>query len=622
MESPFGEIRSQIIEALQEALLKLGYKDGVSPTVTESKTIGDISSSIAFKLAKELKKPPNEIAKSIMPGIKGLAKVEKITADNGYINFHLDRMKFSAEVVAYASALKPGKPLSDTGKGKRVMIEYPSVNPNKPWHIGQLRNALLGDCVSNIHGACYYDVEREDYIDDLGLQVAQSLWGFMKHKEEPKGKFDFWMGEQYVKASKESENESVKKEVAKTLSLMEQDGTYESKLGRELAEKVVAAQYDTAFAFGIYHDVMVWEGDIVRNMLLKKSLDHLLKSKHVKKMESGEFENCIVINLSSIPNLPEEFKGLKEPVKVLIRSDGTPTYVAKDIAFHMWKFGMLDNTFNYKPFIGQPNGKQVYTTTSAGKRMDFGSAQLAINIIDVKQSFPQALLKLAFEIMGRKDIADGIVHLAYGRVDIEGGTLSGRQGTWLEYTADRLLEETISKASTLITERSKLTKSEKENVSNRVALSAIKFEFLKFAPESGILFSWESALNFEGNSGPYCQYMFARATRLLEDSRMTREQLEAVSTEALADNEAFELVKLLSKTKEVVEKTCAEVRPNVLTDHAISLAVAFSTFYESSPILKAGFEKERPARLALTFAFANTMAILLRLLGIEPIERM
>jgi arginyl-tRNA synthetase len=270
----------------------------------------------------------------------------------------------------------------------------------------------------------------------------------------------------------------------------------------------------------------------------------------------------------------------------------------------------------------QPNEKPVHTTSDTGKPMAFGGAQFAINIIDVRQSYSQALLKLAFEIIGRKDAANSIIHLAYGRVDIEGGTLSGRQGTWLEYTADKLLEETMSKASTLITERSKLTKAERENVSNKVALSAIKFEFLKFAPESGILFSWANALNFEGNSGPYCQYMFARATRLLEDSKMSPKQLAEAGTEALAEQSAFALVKMLSKTKEIVEKTCTEVRPNVLTGYAIDLATAFSTFYESSPMLKAATEEEKFARLALTFAFANTMAIILNLLGIEPIEKM
>ena len=347
-----------------------------------------------------------------------------------------------------------------------------------------------------------------------------------------------------------------------------------------------------------------------------------VKEKFIEKIESGEYKGCVAIDLSKIKNLPKEFQGLKENVKVLIKSDGTPTYVAKDIAFHMWKFGILKNTFKYKMFVKkQENGEPIYTTYPEGEAMDFGNVRKTINVIDVKQSFPQDILKLAFRIMKRDDIADNIIHLAYGRVELEEGTLAGRKGTWMGNTADDLLEEATKKARALLTERFKLTKNEKEKVAKAVAVAAIKFEFLKMSPEKTIIFSWKWALSFEGNSGPYCQYTYARAIRLLEDSKSDPKSA-SIDFSLLNSDIEFNLIKLLSKEKEMVEKTANELRTNVLTDYAIDIASSFSKFYEAIPILKAEKEKEKEARLALTLTFANTMAGVLRLLGIEPIARM
>ncbi len=625
MESPYGSIKLSIAVLIRDAAESIGAKAGnVESTIDFSKGLGDISCSIAFRLARELKKPPQDIAKSIAAKVKKQNIITKVTADNGFVNFYLDRPRFTKEVVDYSSALETEKDFSETGRRERVIIEYPSANPVHPLHVGQLRNALLGDALSNVYDAIGYTVERQDYIDDLGLQMMEALWGYLHFPGRSNGKkFDHRLGEVYVEANKYMEANDIKGELSELAQLVEQDGTRESITNHEVAENCVMAQHETLFNLGIYHTVMIWESDIVREKLLQKAMDTLLKEGFIEKLQSGDYSGCIAIDLAKVENLPKEFKGLKEMVKVLVKSDGVPTYVAKDIAFHMWKFGMLRNTFKYKAFIKkQDNGRPLYTTYPDGEAMDFGGVRKSINIIDVKQSFPQDILKLAFRIMKRDDIADNIIHLAYGRVELEEGTLAGRKGTWVGNTADDLLGEATKKARELLTERFKLTKNEKEKVAKAVAVAAIKFEFLKMSPEKTIIFSWKWALSFEGNSGPYCQYTYARAMRLIEDAKFDASTAKIADLSAAGSDHEFALVKLLSKEREVVEKTAAELRTNVLTDYAIDIASAFSKFYEMLPILKAAKEEEKNARLALTLTFARTMANVLKLLGIEPIARM
>lgn len=622
MESPYGSVKKSIAGLVDGALQKMKVKaPDLESSIDFSKGFGDVSCSIAFGFARDLKKAPAEIAKVILGNMEKPAFIDDITADKGFVNFYLNREWFAKEVINYSLKLKPGK-ISDIGKMERVIIEYPSANPVHPLHVGQLRNALLGDTLANAYEAVGYEVEREDYIDDLGLQMMEAMWGYLHLKPKPGKKFDHALGEVYVETNKYMETHDLKEELSQLAQLTEQDGTMESIAGREIAENCAMAQNETMFDYGIYHNVMVWESDILRNRLMDKAMSMLLKAGFVERIDSGEYKGCVVIDLTKIKNLPKDFRGLKEMTKVLIRADGTPTYVAKDIAFHMWKFGMLENTFKYREFVKeQENGKPLFTTNQTGETMEFGDAKKAINIIDVKQSFPQELLKLAFRIMKREDITDNIIHLAYGRVELEEGTLAGRKGTWVGNTADDLLDEATKKAETLLGTRFKLSEKERKGIARSVALAAIKFEFLKVAPETAIIFSWKWALSFEGNSGPYCQYTYARAMRLITDSKFDIRKA-AVDYPTLSGDRELALLKLLSKSKETAEKTAGELRPNVLTDYAIELASAFSKFYEASPILKAATEKERDARLSLTIAFTSTMFWVLTLLGIEPIEKM
>ncbi|MDE1865472.1 MAG: arginine--tRNA ligase [Candidatus Micrarchaeota archaeon] len=620
MESLFSEIKAELADALLSAAKSAGYEVAESAvSVEESKAFGDVSSSIALKIAKQAKSDPSKVAEKITGKLKLPEYVTTVTRENGFINFHFGRRQF---VDLFLNHVVLEETLKPVPVGKRALIEYPSVNPNKPWHIGHLRNALIGDCLSNLYSAAGYDVEREDYIEDLGLQVAELVWWYQSNKppEQPGKKFDRILGEEYVKVNSYMKNhgDDAKPLVAKVLSLMEQSGTYESKLARDMSQQAATAQYQTAFNFGIYHDVMIWESDIVRERLLEKCLE-LLKKKGFAKMESeGEYEGCLVINLKESGGGSKELVGLSNSVKVLTRKNGTPTYVAKDIAFHMWKFGILDDTFLYSKFIErQPNGKPIYSTAPAGEKAKFGGADMAVNVIDVRQTHPQTVMRLAFEGIGRKDISDSIKHVAYGEVELESGGLSGRSGNWVGYSADEILGEAIIRARKLITSRFEYQHDEKERIARSVALAAIKFEFLKYGIEKKIVFSWEKALNFEGGSGPYHQYMCARANRIIEEGASIKLKPD---TSSINDYE-FSLLKRISMAQEIVEKARSEGKPNIVTDYLNSLSSEFSKFYENCPVLKAE-EKKQGLRIEITRLFRGTSARMLGLLGIEALSRM
>ena len=627
--SPYMALKSSIAEALASAVKGAGYNaddSDIARSLDFSKGSGDIASTISLKIAKALNRNPIEVSSAISGGIKPISGISAIDTSNGFINFHIDRKSFSASVIR--EVLKNGAYCtSSKGNGKKVIVESPSVNPVHPWHVGQVRSALLGDTLSRIFEACGYSVERQDYIDDLGFQAAQAIWGLM-HLErlgialDTSKKYDHALGDVYVKVNAFMDGNDIKGEVDETLKNMEIDGTYESIISRESSESYVNAEYKTAFAFNIFHDVLVWESDIVRENLLEKSLQ-ILKNKGIaKELKEGKYANCLVIDFNDIKELPEEFKGLKESIKVLVRSNGAPNYLAKDIAFHMWKFGLLDNTFKYSKFMDQPNGKALYSTSKSGSIMNFGNGSVSINTIDARQSYEQNLIKMVLEAIGEKEKAYGFKHIAYGVVELENAKLAGRKGTWVGYTADDLLKETYERAVSLIGTRFNLAEDAKERIARDISVAAIRFEFLKLSQEKKLTFSWESALNFEGNSGPYCQYMYARATRIIENSGIDAKEIIEAYAGVLDSDHEFALVKQFSIAKDIIEKAAAEYKTNAIIDYISGTALAFSKFYEHDSVLKADSKERMLARLALVLAFKKVMGEMLAIAGINAVERM
>ena len=616
MVSVLRRIMGAAAVAIDEAARSCGYElESAEQTISVSKQFGDISSSAAMKIAKRVGANAGDVAGKLAGAMKPIGMVKKITVENGFLNMHLDRKAFSSAVLEMRQegvALAQG----------RMLIEYMSVNPNKPWHVGHLRNALIGDALANIYEAAGYEVERQDYVDDLGLQMAELLWWLDKNGiDRPQDKkYDLWLGEEYVNANGyiDAHKEDAKAEIDEMMGLMSQDGTAESMKLRRVAGECVAAQYQTAFDYKIYHNLMVWESDIVRERLLEKSLELMLSKGIARKEQSGEYAGCTVIGIEGL-DAAGEMKGVKEQVKVLVRSNGAATYLAKDIAYHMWKIGLLENSFKYNIFIDkQPNGKPIYTTSHEGKRMDFGNVDNVVNVIDVRQSQPQSVLRMVFKAMGGKASSAKILHIAYGEVQLESGSISGRRGTWMNgYTADEVLSEAVRRAEALVTSRFEMGALEKAEVARSVALAAIKFDFLKTGLEKTIAFSWSRTINFDGDTGPYHQYMHARANRIVLEAGAKA----AENVPEDVDDTEFSLVKTLAQTEEMIAKASNESRPNVITDHLCALSSEFSRFYERCPVLKAP-EERRAFRISLTRAFRDTSAKMLGLLGIDAPERM
>ncbi|MGC8479338.1 MAG: arginine--tRNA ligase [Candidatus Micrarchaeia archaeon] len=586
----------------------------------------DISSSIALRIAKIMKKNPKELAESITSKLSKIESTEnpkttffsEFFAMNGYINAKLNIKNFSKSVLEEVLSLEEKYGHNEVGKGKVAIIEYPSVNPNKPWHVGHIRNPLLGDSISRIMSFSSYKVLRTDYIEDLGLQMAEILWGSKNLEWNENGKkYDQFLGEKYVEINKHIEKENVKNEISVLLKNMEDVSSDDAIKIREISEKSVKAQYQTSFSYGVYHDLLIWESDILREKLLEKSLDLLKKNNLINIEKEGKLSGCTVLKTDLSGKTEEKNK------KVLLRSNGVPTYLAKDIAFHMWKLGIIKIQFNVHNFIGQPDGTFAKTTNKTGDSLDFNGADIAINVIGSAQNEPQIILKNVFKLLDGKK-SNSLIHLSYGEVSLKEGKISGRSGKWLgedrNYTADDLLKFTVNKVREVILSGEKISKEiDIEKVSKSIALSAIKFDLLRIDPIKKIVFDWDRALDLNSNSGPYCVYMYARCCRILEKSSITI-KLDDINLNYIERDFGFELLKLISKCNEIVEKALTEYKPNIITDYLIDLSQLFGKFYEHNNVLKSG--DAMVARLAIVNATKQTLYNMLMLLGIEPLSSM
>jgi arginyl-tRNA synthetase len=583
---------------LKQALDSLGLPKG---------EFGDIATSISFQLAKTNKKNPSEIALNLAGKIKLPDWVEHAKTTGPYINFILSNKffeQFLGQVLEQKENFGKGKP-----KKEKVIIEYPSVNPNKPWHIGHLRNAILGDTIARILKFYGQKVERIDYIDDLGLQVAQSFWGYKNLGKKPAGKFDLWLGEQYVEIAKKfEEDENIQKQVRELLKKIEEGESKEAEECRKMAEKCVYAQYETAFKFNIYHDVIIFESDIVKT-LFEEGIGKLKSNNSIVFEKEGKNAGCWVAKMHS-----EEFSKMESPDKVLIRSDGTATYTGKDVIFQLWKFGLLRNDFNYSLFITQPNGQDCFMSNKKGKKKQFGKANKVINVIGIEQSYPQKVIQEIIKGMGYEKQAKNSIHLGYEHVWLEDSKFSGRQGTWIGYTADELYSEGLVKSEGKI--KPEITADQRGKIASAVAVGAIRFAFLKISPEKKIIFRWEDALSMEGDSGPYALYSYARAHKIFEKGGCGEPKiLELISQEK-------ELLKKLMIFEEIIKQAAEQLKPHIIVEYCLDLAAIYNKFYNACPIVSAQKEQLKQQRLAINCAFLFVMKNLLEIIGVEALEKM
>ena len=619
----FLALREKLADSISDAS-GVSKEDALLSIELPRGQFGDVASSICFSLAKKERKNPAQLAQQITAKLRLPQWVSDAKTAGPYINFFLSQKFYSDLAMQVASEQ------GEFGKGKekkgKTIIEFPSVNPNKPWHIGHLRNALLGDSVGRVLSFSGENVERADYIDDLGLQVAQSYWGYAHLGKKPEGKLDLWLGRQYVEVSKRFEtDESVQSEVRGLVKRMEEGGGKEAHECRALVEKCVAAQYETAFKFGIYHDVLIFESDIVRT-IFSEGMARLMENPAIVKETEGKNAGCLVAKMTS-----EEFANMESPDKILIRSDGTATYTGKDVIFQLWKFSLLKNDFSYSVFTEQPNGQECFKTSANGAAMGFGKALRVVNVIGMEQAYPQKVIKEILLSMGYKKEAENSVHLAYEHVWLEdkmpgsaGQTadaaaaakkFSGRQGTWVGYTTDELYDEGVRRAEAKI--KPDVEGGERMKIARAIASAGIRFAFIRTTPEKKITFRWDDALSLEGDSAPYAIYAHARAHKIFEKGG------KGLAQDAIpAEPAERELLKKIMVFDSVIGESARQMRPHIVADYCLDLATLYNKFYNACPILSCEDELRKEWRLAVNFAALNAMKNALASIGIAALERM
>jgi arginyl-tRNA synthetase len=617
--NPWEQFRKQVIQALLDVSSKDLGEFLQRPAKPEH---GDLGCTVAFSLAKEQGRNPVDLAKELAQiDVSPYPLIDKVVAQGPYVNFYINMEPYAKLVFETIQQLRNKYGKSDAFEGIHAVVEYPAVNPNNPWHIGHARNAILGDTIARTLKMVGYEVTRMDYINDLGLQIAVVYWG-LKHlaKGPSKDKYDQALGRIYVRANEQHD----KAQVEEYLQLMEKGNNEVAREVREMSEKCLRAHHKTATRLGVQHDLLVWESDIAHSGLFAEALEKILKSPNVKRVTEGEKEGCLVVDLSAY----EEFRQLKDTEKILIRSNGVATYVAKDVAFHLWKFGFIKDPFKYRHFPRSRSKAPILLTTSQKGRLEYYKpADVIFNVIGMPQSFPQRTVYLVLETLGYTEASENYFHLAYEFVTLPEERFSGRRGTWIGYSTDSVLREATRRARIEVETRNP---NEKRRIcgyrARHIGTAAIRYALLKVAVEKQITFKWDEILNFDGNAAPYLMYTHARALSILSKSKPPK----TAKLDLLSRRHEIELIKLMGRFPAVVleivkslkrEKWGTRIELFKLAEYTYKLSVAFNSFYNHCPVLKAESEDLTAARLLLVKTCRQVLRNALKLLGIHPLER-
>ncbi|MGY5876238.1 MAG: arginine--tRNA ligase [Candidatus Thorarchaeota archaeon] len=631
VHNPWNSVKEKVLGMLSKATeLDTQTLEGLMEVPPDS-ALGDLATTVAFYLAKKLKKNPAQIASELIEKISESVEreplVNRIESKGPYVNVFVHRAEFAKLVIESINKLTVSYGTTSGYSGNRVLIEFPAVNPSKPWHIGHTRNAVIGDTLSNVLEWTGYDVVRIDYINDLGLQIAQLTWKLMQIEENPGDtKYDHYLGHLYVEVQEIFEKDKkVEEEIREVARQLEDLNSPAAKTSGIMVTDCVKAQCQTAYRLGIFHNYQVWESAIAHSGLLDAAKKSMLECENIEMLEEGEKAGCIVAKLDRL----DEFKDMKDPNKVLFRSDGTRTYTGADVALQMWKFGILKDPFKYTLFENQPNEEDVFRTSITGDENGIGDIDLVFNVIATRQAHPQKLVYTILDLLGHEKQSENSHHIAFEFVGLEGVDFSGREGTWIGYSCDEVLDKAKELALEEVSKRNPDESDEfKESVAEQVGIGAVRYMLLKASPDRKITFKWEEALDFNGDAAPYLQYAHARAQRILE--KADTEITESSKLELLISDAEFELIKAMSKLPEEVLEVVRGLTKDVwgtgftsnrLTAYTYGLATLYSRFYDTSPVLKVE-QDLKEARLALVHAFKTTIANSLRILGIPVVDRM
>ncbi|HWM95063.1 MAG TPA: arginine--tRNA ligase [Thermoanaerobaculia bacterium] len=635
-----AQLAGEIARAIRETF---GVDHRPVLEVPPRRELGDLASPAGMQLARVLKRNPRAIAEELAAAIRRTLPLDIVRdvqiQGAGYLNFYLDRPVLAAQLLE--APLLPGEP-----RAGKVIIEHTNINPNKAAHIGHLRNAVLGDVLGRALKSLGYPVEIQNYIDDTGVQLADVIVGFadlrgMSKKEvaavpEP---FDFYCWDLYSEVGRWYEEDPERQKLRRaTLHELEIVQGERAELGRFVARRIVGRHLATMRRLDINYDLLTRESDILGLNFFAKAFELLKESGAVRLEKEGKNKGCWVMPLSQ----SEEFAGLEDPDKVIVRSDGTVTYVGKDIAYQLWKFGLLGLDFGYR--FWQPEG--VWETTGDGVEGHpvFGRAHRVINVIDARQSYLQKIVRAGLQSLGHPAEADRSVHFAYEMVSLSSATarllgyvtegeeeksleMSGRKGIGVK--ADDLMDQLFAKSREEISKRNReLSDADLDTLALQIATAALRFFMVKATTNRVIAFDFDEALSFEGETGPYLQYSLVRAKnirrRLREEGLpddVSAEEVSSLPAEVF-EEDLWDLFLAVAETGELVEKGAESLELSLIARHALGLAQRFNALYHKHPILQEKDEAVRAARLATVQVFRRGLETLGELLGIPIPEKM
>jgi len=621
--------------------------------------MGEFALPLSFELAKRLRKAPRKIAEEIvaeLPLPDGFEKLE--VAGAGYINARLKR-----DVAA--NALASGEPLgavTHAGEGAanvsgKILVEHTSINPNKAAHIGHLRNAILGDTFVRLLRSAGHAVDIQNYIDNTGVQVADVVVGFVELEKKSKQdiaaliastpRFDYYCWDLYARVSQWYEQDMERLKARQdALHAIERGGNEMAEIAEMISTAVLRRHLETMDRLDIEYDFLPRESEILR-LHFWDSAYELLKQKGVLYFETeGKNKGCWVMtrpkSSSASPSEEVENSGPDEDAKVIVRSNGTVGYVGKDIAYHLWKFGLLGRDFGYLRFYEYPNHHEVWISAEQGEpdHPHFGNVAAIYNVIDSRQSDPQNTVIEALRLLGYTQQAAHHTHFSYEmvaltpRCALELGyevseedraksyiEVSGRRGFGVK--ADDLLDKLIAAAKKEVDSRhTELDDAERARIATQIAIGALRYFMLKFTKQSVIAFDFKEALAFEGETGPYAQYAVVRASNIFRKAGVDPEHALAADIDYArhfsdtSGTEIWELWLLAGKTSFIVEQCIATTEPAFAAKHAFQLAQQFNNFYHRHHILTEADEDRKRFLLATAAVVHRELIRVLAVMGI------
>jgi arginyl-tRNA synthetase len=637
----------EVRELVSSALTSAGYPV-VEFDVSEppQQAFGDLSCNVAFLLSKHLKKPPSNIATELAEALRPLIQGSYILSTDpasGHINFKTNYARFSPATLSEVLSNPDNYGYPNSGQDMHIVIEHTSINPNKALHVGHMRNVIIGDTLYRIMRATNHRTTVLNYIDDSGVQIADIVVGF-KFAGFPVApptrnqKFDHYCGDEvYVKINELYDKDPQVAEKRKLVLKEIEEGKSEiARFAIDITLRVLQEQLKTCWRMKVHYDLLNFETHIVGSKLWSKAFE-LLKTNGIAKYETeGKNKGCWVIEAKG--------KEEKEEDKILVRSDGTATYIAKDIPYAAWKLGLVEDPFYYQEYAKQWDSSTLYSTTLADGSSKsfadrkFNGGERVITIIDSRQSRLQRIISQVLSKIGASTGGHKYFHLSYEAVTLSSDTakefgidigdrqfmhMSGRKGIYVN--ADYVLDALHAKAYKEVKNRNPDFSDQQLNkLADEISISAIRYNMIKQDLDKIITFDIKESLSLEGDTGPYLQYAYARSQRILEKSE--QQGIIAGRTDfafdRLTHKSEIALLKEISKLDLVVENAAKSLCPKLLAHYAYNLAMTFNLFYEKVPVLREQDNETRIARLGLVKAFGIALKNTLEVLGITALDRM